>query len=85
MSVASEIAAWRLAGLELTSERCTVEGRHHAAAGGDTPSTTSHESRIVVLRIEPPLEIDLAGSRDASALVAALGAARRPSMGRESR
>jgi len=76
IDVDGEIGAWPIAELRIRHERRTVEASHFRPAAGNTFTTSTHTSKIVVLRIdvpgEPMLEIDLAGSRDASALVAAL-------------
>ena len=81
IDVDAEIAGWPIAGLPTRHERRTVQARRYTAAG----AYSAYTSRIVVLRIDPPreatLEIDFAGSRDATALVGALKPASPPRAG----
>jgi hypothetical protein len=76
ISVAHELAVWPLRELRVDHERRTVESKRFAASSGNTFATMRDESRIVVLRIQPPhgeeLQIDLAYSPDAAALLRAL-------------
>jgi hypothetical protein len=76
ISVADEIAVWPLHELHIDHERRTVESKRLAAGAGTTATTMRYDSRIVVLRIQPPrgtaLEIDVAHSPDCSALLRAL-------------
>jgi hypothetical protein len=76
MDVAEEIAAWPRRGLGVRYEHRTVGAEHFSPAGGNTFSLSRWTSKILVVRIEPPreaaLEIDVAQSRDASALMALL-------------
>jgi hypothetical protein len=76
IDVVEEIAAWRRRGLGVRYEHRQIEAEHFSPAAGNTFSATHHTSKILLVRIQPPheaaLEIDLAQSRDAAALVALL-------------
>jgi len=80
IDVGDELVSWPLPGLELKTERRSVETTRFS---GD--AYTRHKSKILVLRIQPPgepaLRIDLAAGRDASALVSALRSLSQPSAG----
>jgi hypothetical protein len=73
IAVEDQIAEWPVRGLEVASERRTVES---TSAGGYADSPSTHTSRILVLRIEPrgepALEIDLPDTKDGAVLVDAL-------------
>jgi hypothetical protein len=76
ISVADQIAEWPLRELRADHERRTVESKRFAASTGSPFMTMRDEAQIVVLRIQPAnadeLEIDLAYSPDAAALLRAL-------------
>jgi hypothetical protein len=76
IGVAGRIAEWPLRGLETTHDHRKVEATRFSVAGGGRFSTLVDVSRILVLRIGPrceaALEIDLADTRDAAALIASL-------------
>ena len=78
ISVEDEIAGWPLGELRTSHERHRVESKRFAASAGSTFTTMEYESKLRTLRIEPTreaaLEIDLADSRDANALLEALEA-----------
>jgi hypothetical protein len=71
--VQEEIAAWPRRGLAVEWERRQVEAVHFSAAAA---AQSRHVSRILRVWIEPPragvVEIDVAASRDAAALMALL-------------
>jgi hypothetical protein len=76
IDVADEIAAWPRRGLAVRHRHRHIEAKHFSPAAGGTFTHNRYISSVLVVRIEPPrepaLEIDVAASRDAAALMALL-------------
>jgi hypothetical protein len=76
IDVADEIAAWPRRGLAVEHKHRHIQAEHFSSAAGGTFTENRYMSKVLVVRIEPPrepaLEIDVAASRDAAALMALL-------------